>query len=139
LVAEWDCQFVETCRANLQALREQQYQQREQRRQWALCAARAAVQQAAPRFPAVRCVYLFGSVTRPGEMYQHSDIDIAVDDELSAEDFFGFWRDVERAAPEWQIDLVELKRDISFAEGVRERGMVVYERADANAESGDNG
>jgi predicted nucleotidyltransferase len=130
---------VEACCANLQALHEQQQAEREQRRQAALAAVCAAIRQVAPGYPAVEHVYLFGSVLRPGAMHAGSDIDIAIDKKLSAEDYFALWRDLERAAPDWQIDLRELEPDGCFAEGVRKRGMVVYERADANIESGDSG
>jgi predicted nucleotidyltransferase len=130
---------VAACRANLRALYEQQYAEREHRRQAAWEAALAAVRQVVPDYPAIERVYLFGSVLLPGAMHQNSDIDVAVDTRLSAEDYFAFWRDLERAAPGWQIDLRELEEEGHFAAGVRERGMVVYERTDTHIESRNSG
>jgi predicted nucleotidyltransferase len=113
------------------------FAEREARREQALRDVSAAVQQVAPRFPAVRRVYLFGSVTRPGAMDAVSDVDVAADDRLSAEDYFAFWKALEQSAPAWPIDFVDLGDDAQFAALVREWGILVYEHADAAAESAD--
>jgi predicted nucleotidyltransferase len=128
---------IAACRASLHAREQRQQAEREARRAAALAAARQAVAQAAPQFPAVRRVYLFGSVVQPGAMRQCSDIDVAVEHRLSAEDYFGFWRALERAAPGRAFDLAELEGDTPFAAGVRHSGVVVYECADADTQGGD--
>jgi predicted nucleotidyltransferase len=43
--------------------------------------AREAIRQVAPRFPAVRAVYLFGSILHPGRFRPDSDVDVALDGE----------------------------------------------------------
>jgi len=120
---------VSRCRANLQARLAQQLQAREQRRQSALQAMRVAARSVLPRFPRVRRAFLFGSVLRPGAWRSESDIDIAIEGELSAEEYFALWRELERAAANWPIDLVELERDLSFAACVREGGELIYDRS----------
>lgn len=79
---------VAACRAHLRARQEQEYQVREARRQAALQAVRAAACAVLPRFPHVRRAYLFGSVLRPGGMRSTSDVDVAVEGELGAEEYF---------------------------------------------------
>jgi len=55
-----------------------------------------AVSRIAPRYPAIRTVYLFGSILQPGRFTPHSDVDLAVDcDDLASET--PFWRDMEIA------------------------------------------
>ncbi len=51
---------IAACRAHLQARQERKYRAREQRRQLALKALRAAARSVLPRFPGVRRAYLFG-------------------------------------------------------------------------------
>lgn len=123
-------------RAYLESRQEQEYRIRERRRQAALADVRAAVQLVLPRFPAVRCAYIFGSVLRPGAMRATSDVDIALDGELDAETYFAIWREMEKAAEGWEIEVIELGPDVRFAARVREQGELVYERADSNVESG---
>lgn len=124
-------------RAYLTSRQERAYQAAEQRRQAALSAIRAVAYAVFPRFPGVRRAYVFGSALRPGAMRADSDIDIAVEGTLSAEAYFALWRALERAASDWTIDLVELDRDVRFADRVREEGMLIYERPDSDVESGD--
>ena len=127
---------VTSCRATLRARREREHADRERRRlaaRQAVCAAARAVM---PRFLSVRRAYLFGSVVRPGGMRSTSDVDLAVEGDLTAEDYFALWRELERAAGEWPLDLVELGRDRHFSVRVREKGELVYERPDPDAEGG---
>ena len=124
------------CRAHLRARLERQHRAREQRRQAALEALRAAACAVLPRFSAVRCAYLFGSVLRPGALRPTSDIDIAIEGGLDAQEYFALWRELERAAPGWLIDLVELDQDLCFAALVRERGELIYGYPDSDVESG---
>jgi predicted nucleotidyltransferase len=101
--------------------------QAEAQRLVALTFARSAILQAAPGFPSVRRVYLFGSVLAPGQFRPDSDIDVGVEGDLGAGDFWGFWRALEEDGPAWEIDLVELDRARSyFAERVRLEGELVY-------------
>jgi predicted nucleotidyltransferase len=53
-----------------------------------------AVRRAAPRFPGVRAVYLFGSLVQPGRFRPRSDIDVAVD-AVDVEAESRFWRALE--------------------------------------------
>lgn len=124
-------------RAHLRARHERAYQAAEQRRQAALSAIRAAACAVFPRFPGVRRAYVFGSALRPGAMRADSDIDIAVEGTLFAEEYFALWRELEHAAGDWTIDLVELDREVRFADRVREEGVLLYERPDSDIESGD--
>lgn len=127
------------CRAYLRARQEQTYQARERERQALLRAVRTATRSILPYFPGVRRAYLFGSVLRPGAMRPTSDIDIAIEGRLSAEDYFALWRQLEHAAMGWPIELVELDRDLHFAARVRETGELIYGRPDSDAESGHRG
>ena len=102
--------------------------ERAARREQAVQAARAAMRAVMPHFPSVAKAYLFGSVTRPGAMRRDSDIDIAIEGHLTAEEYFALWRDLERAMPGWLIDVVELDQDLLFAGRVRESGELIYER-----------
>jgi predicted nucleotidyltransferase len=126
---------VAACRARLRARQEQQYLARERGRLAALQALRNAVCSVLPCFPGVRRVYVFGSVLRPGAWRSTSDVDLAVEGKLSAEEYFALWRELERAALNWPIDLVELDRDLRFADRVREQGELIYERPDSSAQS----
>jgi hypothetical protein len=59
-------------------------------------------------------------VTRPGGLNEASDLDVAIEGALGAEDFFALWRDLERAVDSWPVDLVELdRRDVHFAQRIR--------------------
>ena len=126
---------VVTCRANLQARHEREYQAREKRRQAAFEAVRGAVCTVLPRFPGVRRAYLFGSVLRPGGMRPTSDVDVAIEGRLGAEDYFALWRELERAAAGWLLEVVELDQSIHFANRVRKEGALIYERPDDNSGS----
>ena len=53
---------------------------------------------------------------------------------LDADAYFALWRALERVAEEWTIDLVELDREVGFADRVREQGMVIYEHPDSHAQ-----
>jgi predicted nucleotidyltransferase len=89
----------------------QYYQEREARRQaeseverqrW-LQRVREVASRLAGQNPAVRRVYLFGSLVKPGRFRPNSDIDVAVEcDTLEAESIF--WRALER----------ELQRDVDL-------------------------
>jgi predicted nucleotidyltransferase len=130
---------VAASQARLRSRQERQFRVREERRLAALKALRSAVHSVLPRFPGVRRVYLFGSVLRPGALRSTSDVDVAIEGGLGAEEYFALWRELEQAAPGWLIDLVDLGRDVHFADLVRERGELIYGHPDSDAESRHSG
>jgi len=99
-------------------------QEREALRLEVLEATREAIRRSAPLFPAIRAVYLFGSLLQPGRFRPDSDVDVAVDcDDIEVET--PFWRKLEEA----------LKRDVDLrprigavARAVEEEGERCYER-----------
>jgi len=115
---------IEVVRQHYYTREAQRRAQREaERRQW-LERVREAVPCIAQRHPAVRRVFLYGSLTQEGRFRPDSDIDLAVEcDSLEAES--PFWRDLER----------ELQRDVDvrplegvIAEIVRDTGEQLYGR-----------
>ncbi len=134
----WSAEEIAAARENLRRRQEQAYRAREERRQAALQAIRSAAPAILARFPAVRRAYLFGSVTQPGGMGPRSDVDVAVEGKLSAEEYFALWRALEEQSGQ-PVDLVELTDDLPFAHRVRAHGEVLYERSDSDPESGNPG
>jgi predicted nucleotidyltransferase len=122
-------------RAYLKFRQERAYQVAEQLRQAALHAVYRAARLVLPRFPGVERAYVFGSVLRSGAMHAGSDIDIALEGRLSAEEYFALWRALENELSEWTVDLVELDQEVRFADFVREQGALIYERSDSDVES----
>lgn len=97
---------------------------REALRECQLAAARVAIRRFAPRFPAIRAVYLFGSVLQPGWFTEASDVDVAVEtDDLEAEG--PFVRALETELHR-QVDLRPFAGAIR--EAVETEGEKVYER-----------
>jgi predicted nucleotidyltransferase len=126
---------IAACRVQLRARQAYRYQTREQQRLAVLQGLRDAAQAVFSRFPHIQRAYLFGSVLRPGALQVTSDIDIAVEGRLTAEDYFALWRAWECVVGYRPIDLLELDRDIHFADRVRDQGLLIYEHADSDAES----
>jgi predicted nucleotidyltransferase len=86
--------------------------------------ARSAIRRLAPQFPAIRAVYLFGSVLAPGRFLPDSDVDVALDsDDLEAET--PFWRGLEDALRR-NVDL--RPREGGVARAVEDSGERCYER-----------
>ena len=84
--------------------------------------AREAIRRLAPRYPAVRRVYLFGSLLRAGRFHAASDVDVALEcDDLEAETPFA--RALERELST-MIDLRPFAGAV--AEAVRDGGEQVY-------------
>lgn len=97
---------------------------REALRERELAAARAAIRLFAPRFSAIRAVYLFGSVLQPGWFTAASDVDVAVEiDDLEAEGPFVRALEAELHRP---VDLRPYAGAIR--EAVETEGEKVYER-----------
>ncbi|MBM4423470.1 MAG: nucleotidyltransferase domain-containing protein [Chloroflexi bacterium] len=92
-----------------------------------------AVARVAGGFPAVKRIYLFGSVTRPNAFRADSDVDVAVEG-AGAADYFAIWRAIEEAAPGWTIDLRDIGDSLEFTRRVRATGKMIYERVDQTAE-----
>ena len=127
---------VTTARAHLQARQSQSNRAREFARQRALEMVHGAARSVLPAFPQVHRALVFGSITRAGAMRRDSDIDIAIEGPLSAEEYFALWRELERAISGFEVEIVELDKDLRFAERVRETGEVIYEVQDSHRESG---
>ncbi len=70
----------------------------------------------------------WGSLVDGAHFQEWSDIDIAVEGITSAEVFFAILRDAE-AMSRFAVDLVQMETiHPAFAESIRERGRIVYER-----------
>lgn len=112
------------------ARRERERQtQREQIRLERLTAARKAIRQLAPNFPAIEAVYLFGSVVQPDRHRRLSDIDVAVKtNDVAAES--AFWQALEEVV-EWNVDVRSYQDRIIDA--VKISGELVYAREDAHS------
>lgn len=99
-------------------------QDRERVRLQVLEQAKTAIREMAPCFPAIRAVYLFGSVLRPGHFRPDSDVDVAIDCE-----------DVEVETPFWRTLEERLERNVdlrprlgAIARAVETGGELCYER-----------
>jgi predicted nucleotidyltransferase len=123
---------VTACRASLQARQRRRDREREALRQQVVQAVRDAARSVFPAFPQVRRAYLFGSMARRGAVRRDSDVDVAIEGELSAEAYFALWRELERAIPGRTVEVVELGPDLHFAERVRQTGEVIYACTECN-------
>ena len=116
-----------------QAHRERLNRQVEQRESWrekTLAMVKETVPSIAESIVTVNQVFLFGSITKPGLFRPESDVDIAVTG-TTATDYFTFWRKLEEALPEWQIDCRDVSDNSFFATWVKETGTLIYERSSA--------
>jgi predicted nucleotidyltransferase len=96
-------------------------EQMRQERYWRVC---AAIRRLAPDFPALRVVYLFGSLVQPGRFKPESDIDAAVvSDDAAVES--RFWQALE-AELECDVDLRPYQGAVAWM--VSSYGECVYER-----------
>lgn len=99
-------------------------EQREALRLAVLEKTRGAIRRSAPKFPAIRAVYLFGSILQPGRFRPSSDVDVAIDcDALEAET--PFW-DLLEEALERNVDV--RPRVGPVAQAVEDYGELCYER-----------
>lgn len=86
--------------------------------------AKAAILRRAPAFPAIRAVYLFGSILRPGLFHAGSDVDVAIDcDDFRVET--PFWRILE---DELERNVDVRPRQAAVARAVEDYGEKIYER-----------
>lgn len=98
--------------------------EREELRLEVLKRTREAVRRSAPLFPAIRAIYLFGSLLQPGQFRPGSDIDLAIDcDDIEVET--PFWRMLETAL-ERDVDL--RPRIGAVARAVEQEGELCYAR-----------
>jgi len=109
---------------------QQRYAQREAERQEWLQRLREAIARIAPKYPDLQRVYLFGSLTRPGQFSPTSDIDIAVESDT-----------VETESAFWQALEQKLKRDVDvrpltgpIKEEATHFGEKVYERKNTRSD-----
>jgi predicted nucleotidyltransferase len=99
-------------------------QEREALRLAVLEKTREAVGRSAPLFPAIRAVYLFGSLLQPGRFRPDSDVDVAIDcDDIEMET--PFWRMLEEAL---QRDVDLRPRTGAVARAVEQGGELCYAR-----------
>lgn len=103
---------------------EEQQRAKEMARQQVLAQLKEALEAVAPLFPVER-VYLYGSILT-GRWRPDSDLDLAVEGDLSPEDFFGLWAELDKRL-EQEIDLREMAK-LPFREKVQRKGVVLYER-----------
>lgn len=93
-------------------------------RQRVVAQLKEALEAVAPLFPVDR-VYLYGSILT-GRWRPDSDLDLAVEGDLSPEDFFRLWGELDKRL-EQEIDLREIVK-LPFRERVQRKGVVLYER-----------
>jgi predicted nucleotidyltransferase len=117
---------LQQCRDNFRQRAAAQQTARETLRQQARKDAIAAILKVVPTYPCITQIYLFGSITQPGQFRDHSDIDIAVAG-TDAATYFALWRDLEAACHTWAIDLREINQPSHFTNTVRQTGELVYE------------
>lgn len=124
---------LQQCRDNFRQRLANQQAARETLRQQARAAVLAAIEQVIPHYPQITQVYLFGSMTRPGQFHDYSDIDVAVSG-TDAATYFDLWRDLEAACPGWVIDLREINQLSHFTNIVRQTGELIYESPSGSTE-----
>lgn len=108
---------------------EKQRRAKELARQQVLAKLKEALEVVMPLFPVER-VFLYGS-TLTGRWCPDSDLDLAVEGNLSPEDFFGLWAELDKRL-EQEIDLREMAK-LPFREKVRRKGVMLYERTNPPA------
>ena len=74
-------------------------------------------------------IYQWGSLLYPQNFTEYSDIDIAIEGITDAETFFKLLGDA-MAMTEFKLDIIQLEKiEREFAESIRTKGRIVYERA----------
>ncbi|MEM9120045.1 MAG: nucleotidyltransferase domain-containing protein [Cyanobacteria bacterium P01_F01_bin.56] len=121
------------CRENFRQQIAHQWEAREMLRSQARTKAIAAILQSVAGYAEITQVYLFGSITQPGQFHHHSDIDIAVAG-TDAVTYFAFWRDLEVAYPNQAIDLREINQPCHFTDIVRQTGDLIYASTGGSAQ-----
>jgi predicted nucleotidyltransferase len=102
----------------------QRQQRREMMRQKRYRQVTRAIRRLAPTYPAIRAVYLFGSLLQPGHFGPRSDIDVAVaGDDPTIESYF--WHSLETSL-DCNVDLRPYQGTVAWA--VNTSGECVYVR-----------
>lgn len=117
---------IQAYRASYQARLRRGVEKREDGRKKALEEVKVVAPAIAAKYPAVKTLYLFGSILRPGAFRADSDIDLAIEGG-SAEDYFALWHDLQEALPDWFIDLRDLPAETLFTQRVHETGEKLYD------------
>ncbi len=126
-------QAIAAYRRNFQQRLQARCQAAEARRSRAKKAVSRAIAALMPGYPAVKRVYLFGSIVKPGRFNETtSDIDIGIEGATMAL-CFDIWRDLEQALPDWAMDVRPLPPQDPFTERIRQKGELVYERQDTGS------
>jgi predicted nucleotidyltransferase len=129
---------IEEYRRNFKARLKRQLEKRERTRQQALRAVWETAPAIISSWQSVRRAYLFGSVTRLGAFHEASDVDIAVEG-ITAQEYFALWQALERALPDWAIDVRDITPASPFGDLIRKTGVLIYERTDSSTTSRDSG
>lgn len=116
---------IQAYRQSLQARLQRNLEEREAGRKKALKELKTIAPAIIAKYPAIKAVYLFGSILRTGAFRVDSDIDLAIEGG-AAEDYFALWHDLQEALPEWFIDLRDLPPDTLFTQRVHETGEKIY-------------
>ena len=73
-------------------------------------------------------VYQWGSLLRPGQFREYSDIDLAVEGIMSPQAYFDMLEEAQ-AMTRLPIDIVQMEKILpEFADSIRQYGRIVYER-----------
>ncbi len=87
----------------------------------------AIVRMIVQRYNPIR-IYQWGSLLRPELFREYSDIDLAVEGVREPEQFFRMFGDAERMTG-FPLDLLDIEKiEPEFAEIIKMKGIVVYER-----------
>ncbi len=70
-------------------------------------------------------VYLYGSFTDMS-FYDYSDIDVAVEPEISFEDLMHLYSEINRCVQR-EVD-IRLLNELPFSQKIKKKGIVIYER-----------
>ena len=119
---------IERARQRLRDRAQARFEQFEEMRCQAVSDVRAIADMIAGKYEPV-CIYQWGSVLRPGDFRDYSDIDIAVEGITDAQTFFRLLADAQ-ALTHFSLDIVQMEKILpEYAEDIRHHGRVVYERA----------
>lgn len=116
---------IQAYRDSYQARLQRNFEAGEAKRKKAFQEIKAVAPAIVVKYPAVKRMYLFGSILRPGAFRADSDIDLAIEGG-SAEDYFALWRDLQEALSDWFIDLRDLPAETIFTQRVYETGEKIY-------------
>jgi predicted nucleotidyltransferase len=118
---------IEKCRRFLLVREQQRQAQLDRRFERAWDDARAIIDLLIARYRPQR-IYQWGSLLDRCRFWERSDIDIAIEGIETPDDFFALYGEADRLASV-PLDLVALEKiEPEFAEIIRTKGKLVYER-----------